>query len=444
MLSSPSTVMRILGVCFALALAVAGIGLFPVQGQAAEATRVVSAGHRTDQYLDANLSVAWSHDGKSAAILRELENQSGGGRILLVRDLAYRQSRDTLTLRVDAGLFHDLSVYAVLPVVVDDSRAIDFHGGGNCDPALAAACVDEKNATILSDGILPSSNAGFGWDSEHNRSYQRPSETVFRGPSRRGIEYLGLGARYAIFNQTRNNVKPTWIVGLESRFAVGSDQQFDLANATKNRAVGPGYHQYVLSTVFSRRFETIDPYLGMWYMMPHAPKGSIFRRYALGTGKFSQPQHQVGTEFGVEIQAWEHPGAVQRINIEARGRLGLRLDGLAQSEFWEPLSGLSTCPGTPASCRMDVDRDLTGDGKIDPNPGVVRSPAYGLAGGDIGLNVLVGRHVRFRGLCGMTFEQSRFLTDAGSGNELYDAPGRRFYIDDSQSWHIFLDGGYLF
>jgi hypothetical protein len=282
----------------------------------------------------------------------------------------------------------------------------------------------------------------FGLDAPHQRGFVSGSDTVFRSPTRQGLEYLGIGASWAAFNQSQDESKPTWILRFEARFAVAPAQSFDPAQPDANHAVGPGYNQYLLSTVFARRFGGLEPYLGGWYMLPVATDGGPYSRYTLGKGGYGGPQQRAGVELGLESVVWEDAAARQRISLELRGRLEGRFFGLAQSDLWEPLSGASTCP--KVACRPGVDRDLTGDGVVDPNPGLVRSPSYGLFGGDAGLNVQVGRYVRFRALFGVVYEQDRFVSDGRSGFDVYDLPGRRFRIEDSHDWHLYIDGGMLF
>jgi len=406
---------------------------------------VVSGSRGPGQRFDFNLSVGWTHEQKTAYIKREREGQATSGVIALDKELVYRQRRDVLNLRADFGVIRDLSLFAVTPLVLADVRSLDFDRTGACAGGSTAGCVDENNATILRDGILPRPGPmGYGIDAQHGRRFAAGSDGVFRGATRKGLESLGLGASLALFNQERDDTGPTWIVRFESRLAVSSDMRFDPADPKANTAVGPGYHQFVLSTIFSRRFSSMEPYLGMWYIEPVAKGDSVFKRFTLGSGAFTGPQRRAGAEIGLEAVAWQDARARQRINVELRGRMELRLFGLAQSEIWEPLSGSTRCPATAGACRTDVDRDLTGDRIVDANPGVVRSPTYGLYGGDAGLSVQVGRTVRFRGLGGVTFEQARFLTDTRSRAQVYDVPGRRFRVEDSRSWRIFLDGGLMF
>ena len=132
----------------------------------------------------------------------------------------------------------------------------------------------------MQDNILPGyQTSTYGLDAQHNRPYQDPSKTVFGGPTRNGLEYLGLGLTWAAFNQARDDTKPTWTLGFDALLDVGKDMRFDRLNPGGNNGVGLGYHQLVWSTSVSRRFRHFDPYFGAWYMLPVRASGSPFQHY---------------------------------------------------------------------------------------------------------------------------------------------------------------------
>lgn len=440
MLCYRRAVRRNLNAILAVAVAVGGLRA----ARAAEVSRVVSGSKGPGDLVDIQLSLGWTHESRRAALKRELEGQATGGQIALRNDLVYRQTRDALRLRADVGIWRDLSLFLALPLVLADDRSLDFDRS-SCGALAAAGCVDENNATLLRDGILPGYGmASFGLDAQHQRPFQRPSETVFRGPTRKGLEYLALGASWALLNQDRDFTHPTWIVRLEARLAVGGDMRFDPQHAGANSAVGPGFHQFVLSTIFSRRLWTLEPFVDGWYLLPVATSGSPLAREVLGKRAADSPQHRAGADFGLEVVAWDDPRGQRRITLELGGRLELRMFGLEQGPLWEPLAGAAACAKDKTTCRRDVDSDLTGDGQVDPNPGTTRTPAYGILGGQAGIGVRSGRYLRFRGLFGLAYEQDHFLSDGFSGSDVYDLPGRRFRLEDGVSWNFMIEGGLLF
>jgi len=397
--------------------------------QAAEETRVVTGRLPAREWMDWTVSLDYLHEHEHGALKREYQAQDTGGHIGLVSDLLYQRSRDVMQLRGEAGLFKDLSLFTVLSIVVSDQRSLDFDRTNACasDPNL---CVDATNSTTLRDGILP----GYGT--------QLPSTTVFRGPTRRGFEYLGLGASWAVFNQARDDTKPTWLLRFETRLSLAEDMRFDPAAPGKNTGVGLGYHQFIFSTLFSRRFGPLEPYSGAWVVLPVLTQGSPFSAPGLSGGA----QKHLGFEAGMEATLWQDEQDKQaryRFAYELRGQAELRLDGLEQSPLWEALSGYPSCrPNNTAACRPGVDQDR--DGAASPNPGVTHSPRFGQIGGDTGISIQIGPHARLRSLFGLFWQQSRDLTDGSSGNAVYDVPGRRYRVEGGYLWRIFVDGGVVF
>ena len=399
--------------------------LVPAQAaDAAEVTRVLSA--RSLKDFDVDVSLSWQHDSSKASIKREIVEPTG---TLVANDLIHYQVRDSMQLRAEAGLVHDLSFFVAGSFVLGDQRGLDFDRS-NC---TTGNCVE----TLLRDGILPGTQgASWGLDAEKGgRPFQPPSGQLFRGPDRSGFEYLGLGLRWAAMNQARDQTKPTWTVGLETRLSVADDQRFDPGKPTANRSVGLGYHQILLTTLFSRRFGDYEPYMGGFFMQPALTSSSVYKN--AGTGSFASPQRRTGGQLGIEGTLWENPALHARFALETSARFEFRFEGLAQSELWEVLSGDPRCTTDASHCRpgIDVDSKLN----VAPNSGIVHSPAYGLLGGDAGLSAHFGRHARLRSLFGMLFEESHFLTDADSGNRVYAIPGRRFRVEGQYAWHLLVD-----
>jgi len=393
--------------------------------RAAEVTKVLSSQVLTTHSLkdiDFHFSLAWLHDQSTASVRREYVQTTGP---IVVNDVRYHQSRDALRLQAEAAIVQDLSLVLSSSLVVADDRSLDFDRRGEC---ATSACLE----TLLRDHFLPGDpSTSWGIDAEHGGSFQAPATTVFRGPRRSGFEYLGLGLRWAAMNQARDAKKPTWVLSLESRFSVAGDQRFNPAQPGANRAVGPGYHQLILASVFSRRFGAFEPYMGGWFMQPMLTSSSVYQHQ--GSGAYGAPQRRTGGDLGIESTVWEDLGYQTSLALEVVGRIEYRLEGLAQSELWEVLSGDPQCASNASLCRPGIDVDGA------PNSGVVRSPAYGLFGGDAGFSAHFGRYARMRGLFGMRFAEEHFLTDGASGNAVYDVPGRRFRIEGAYSWHILLD-----
>ena len=241
--------------------------------------------------------------------------------------------------------------------------------------------------------------------------------------------------------------------------------RYDAANPGGNTAVGPGYHQFIWSTYISKRFRYFDPYFGAWYMLPVRTNNSIYQEISGGNQTAVNPQQRAGVYAGVEQIAWENPRADQRVTVEFVARADEHFYGRSASELWEPLAGSSLCPSTPSACRPGIDSNL-GDPTASPYPGITETQQYATFGGHLGLNVQVGKYTHFRGLFGLDIDEPHYITYAGTGvdrngdgrvdsdpgsseaNVLYrdsiDAPGRRFKVEGTQIWSLFLEGSMMF
>ena len=448
---------------------------WPAQG--AEVTRVVSAMDGNNRF-DFNLTATWVHEVKSAFVKRELQSNLAP-ETEIIKDLQFAQTRDILNLRADVGILWDVGLHVDLPLVLSDASSLDFdRSESNCiypeNNTVRPTCVDVSNSTILRDGILPGYQTdSWGLDAEHNRQYSRAAGTfpgpsnVFKGPSRKGFENLGIGITWAPFNQNRDDTKPTWTLNFDAKLDIFKDKRFDPGAPGANTAVGQGYHQFIWSTFVDKRFRWFDPYFGAWYMLPARTNGSPFQKYG-PTQTSVNPQQQAGVMAGVEQIAWENPRGDQRVTVEARAHLEQHFFGRERSEIWEPLSGDSRCSvNAPANCRGGIDLDTNADGVLDtPHPGITDIESYGTIGGDVGLNVQVGRFIRFRGLFGLKSDMPHMITAAGAGvdsdpkdgrvdptnpaeaNPAYrqsiDLPGRRFRVEGSKIWTLFLQGSMMF
>jgi hypothetical protein len=441
--------------------------------RAAEVTRVVSALDDENRF-DFNLTLSWLHEAKSAFVKRESQADPAT-QTELIKDLKFSQSRDVLNLRMDFGILWDVGLHVEAPLVLADNRSLDFDqtaASGCVYPGDLSGnrptCVDQNNSTLLRDGILPGAGMmTYGLNAQNNgQGFAARAATVFRGPTRKGFENLGLGITWAAFNQMRDDTRPTWTLGFDAKLDIFSDMRFNPASPGGNTAVGLGYHQFIWSTFVSKRFRHFDPYFGAWYTLPVRTNGSLYQEIPNGNQTAINPQQRAGMMAGFEQIAWENPRANQRVTVEFRGRAEEHFFGRSASELWEPLSGSSKCTTTQAApdCRPGIDGNL-GDTRFDPYSGVTETQQYASFGGDAGLNIQVGKYARFRGLFGLLMDMPHFITYAGAGvdrnkdgrvdsgdpteananyRDAIDAPGRRFKVEGTQIWSLFLEGSIMF
>ena len=225
-------------------------------------TRVVSA-MDGDNRFDFNLTATWIHDVKSAFVKRELQSKLAPD-TEIIKDLQFAQTRDILNLRADVGILWDVGLHIDLPLVLSDASSLDFdRSESDCiypDPEAAMGTRPDLRRRFElhhparpDPARLPDRQLGPGRGTQPPvlapcRDLPGPAN-VFKGPSRKGFENLGVGITWAPFNQARDDTKPTWTLNFDAKLDIFKDKRFDPGNPNGNIAVGLGYHQFVWSTL---------------------------------------------------------------------------------------------------------------------------------------------------------------------------------------------------
>lgn len=350
---------------------------------AAEITDLASSFEK-DKPFGFKLGVNYSFNYKTARITREsvpyLQSPTTRGYLLghlglppgqdpqiteTVPDLVYTQRRHTMSIDAAIGLFQDLQLGISLPLVLRDERQYDLDrnaGFNSCD-ASDWACIASASSTYL-DGIYPIQPADQG----------ASGSTVFRPPVRGGsganmLDTLNLSLMGAPVSQRRDSTKPTWVIGVEAQISIGNIMQYDNTrlyldqNSPSQAAliqksvdldpkgqsgwngVSDGLHRIVLKTALSHRFKYVDPYLGVYYMLPFARTfsndGSPWKPDYGFAQKRASPQQQAGITFGFEATPLEQKEKGHRLALDFRAGLQFHFLGRGYSEGWELFSSSS-------------------------------------------------------------------------------------------------------
>jgi hypothetical protein len=457
----------------------------PTSASAAEVTRVATA-FEDDNRFDIHLGLAYSYNFKSAAILREWNSGTpADDENRLVKDLRYRQQRHMITANLEIGLWHDLSIYFALPVIISDQRdySFDQREGGDCiygddvPPEPSATCVNKNNSTTVRDGIIPrdgfdASQSGAPFD-----SFTGPgTELIFKGPGRRGIDQFWLGLKYGILNQEKRSHMPNWLVAFEARLGVGRPMKFTRNIAEEdpasNHTVGRRIHELGLWTALSRRYRFLDPYFTAFWRQSIRGANSQFENLeSKGAQDKKLPQSTAGITFGTEIVPFERKAKSIKVSLVLEGSATLHYGGRGYSEIWELLADSPAMIGTDdPTVADDCDREgAMSFARNDPgNPdyvttgggsnacrrfkGITDIQDYGTFGFNGGLNFHLGKFVRFMLGVNVLTDTRHFLTftnrgDADGGldddrveagttevnplrRDVVDNVGRRYVIDD--------------
>jgi hypothetical protein len=431
---------------------------FPAPVRAADVTDVASA-FDEDNPFDFRFRVRYDHMEKRAQIKRELEGLSPTQQtIAVLRDLAYAQTRDTLSLRAEVGLFQDLMLHAELPIILGEVETYNFDqsAGSACRfvPDPMPNCVNELNSTTIRDGIIDPPLMG---------------APLFKG-IRRGasggsgldaFDTFNFGLTWAPVAQHRDDTKPTWILAVEPQISIGNIKAFDRMHVDANHAVSEGVHRLNFRTAISHRWRFVEPYMAFWYMYP-VPRGdSLYKDYG-PSQSLKNPQQQGGTIFGAELVPFDRPNDGHKFFIDVRGRLDGHFSGKGYSEAWELLASSPAlgCDLAQAAYNPACNASLTTNSyQGQPYTGLTTIENYASLGADIGFGVQVGKHARFRTEFEYTHDQSHFITGEDIGvptnasgrvsapnefNPAYratiDQIGRRYRVDNVDMYNFSVWG----
>ncbi len=475
-----------LGVAVGTALAIAPLSAHadePVtaneprlMSETGEVTSVIDAFDKDDPF-DFSMSLGFRQSWKHSNIRRETSlfqpGLSTGGFVARTENVAsYSQSTTTLDIGADIGIFRDLAFALRIPLILSDTRQLDDLDGSS------------KNPERLADP----SGAG--------QLFSVP----FKSPSRSGVDFFSLGLDYAILNQQRDFTKPTWVVGVEGRFAVGSRLHAcndaapggikcpDPAHPGVDRdpGISRGMHGIAAQTVFSRRYGYVEPYSGFRFLAEFPQTNSDFgATNDLKGSLVNHPPLQGTFMMGLEVIPWEHREQFQRLLADFRFSGTYVSPGREYSELFDALgsSQASTLrSGAPSAFHFDSG----GKSVADPQSqqvfftGITDQQAYGRFTAQGEVTWQAGEYVKFSAGLGLTYAQSHLITSADSCNpdfrgdagaagpcheavtsanalggkvtgipnpnhrDAIDLPGHRFSADDTTIVDLWLRGVVMF
>jgi hypothetical protein len=442
-----------------------------LMSETAEVTSVVDAFDKDDPF-DLNLILGFQQTWKHANIRRETTlNQPGlsdGNFVASTENVAsYNQQISTLNVGADVGIYRDLALILRLPIILQDAQSLSDLDGSSRNPQRLQ-------------------------DSTGQQIFKVP----FTSPTRSGVDWFSVGIDWAIFNQQRDLTKPTWVIGLEGRFGVGSPMHACNANPSNgavecptpgkpgvNRDPGISRAMDSLSahTIFSRRFGYVEPYSGFWFLADFPQSNSDFGATDNLQGNLVNHPPLVGTfSMGMEVIPWERREQFQRLVFDVRASGTYHSEGREYTELFDALG--STQAGTLTSPNPGAYHNTAGGSVADPNAekvyftGITDQFAYASLGGRLGVTWQAGEYIKFVAGLDLTYNESHVITadqacnpsftnDPGaagpchttSGNTTrvtgipnpnyrptLDVPGNRFLSDDATIVDLWINGVVMF
>lgn len=439
-----------------------------------ENTTVIDAFDKDDVF-DANLLVTFRQSWKSANIRRESSiaqpGLAGGAFTAQNENIAsYRQSLSVLEVGGDVGIFHDFALSLRLPLVLADSRELSDLDGSSKNPQRLQ---DPNGDTLFS--------------------------VPFKSPTRSGVDQLNVGLNLAIFNQQRDESKPTWVIGAEARFALGERLHACNDNAqikcpdpknpfgaSRDPGVSRGMNTFIFQSVTSRRIGYIEPYTGFHMLVDVPQSNSDFGATSDVHGSLLNHPPIIGKFMvGMEVYPWEVREEFKRLVLDFKVRAGYHSPGREYSELFDALGASQAKTlrnANPGGYKAGLDGFTSvadpAQGKVYFT-GITDQQGFGELGGSAGVTLQIGEYTKFTAGLGLTHLQSHLITSAdacnpdfkssGSGasgpcrtgaatagggsstgipnpnhRPVIDLPGRRFSVDDTTIVDLWLSGVVMF
>ncbi len=305
--------------------------------RAAELTEVVDAFDvENDNPADFHLEPAFRHEAERGRITRE----AGCGpsvdpvrcpeeQTVFNRELDFTHVTSALDIEGQLGLFRDLELHFVLPIVISQRRTLEYADGVTPEISTFSPSLDRINA----DFAAISETDFFGTYTY----FDVPND----GRKRSGIGDIEIGIAWSPFSEQRNPHASTLTLGFDYTAPSGTPAR------RTNSGVGRGVHEIQLSILASRRLATwFDPYFGFRAGLPIASGNGLF--YKTPNSRHVAPGAHFDVTFGTEVIMADLPERGQRYSFDLGFDFGYQLEGRDYTALFEALS-TSPCNGlTPA------------------------------------------------------------------------------------------------
>lgn len=372
----------------------------------------------------------------------------------------YRRQKMTLNVALKAGLYKDLELRLNVPYVIQDVHGMRYASGVDA----ANSSIDPSDARIdadANDAFCPGGDNGANCSSTNAvdrldffstyRYFDLSDE--YRDITRGGFADPTIGIHWAPFNDARDPTKATLAIGMDWMLPLAPVRMAD------NDAVGSGMHELKWSIRSSKRFDFIEPYFGLDYVLPlPAPRSPIREIDQVrndGQVFFLPPQRGEIT-IGSEFIAYEDVEQGAKYGFDLRFKFGYTSEGRDYTPLFEHMTD-SPCNGKSLEEVLptyDADGNITSLGDVecawiaqqpasgplfggDPNPvynltaasgdtrfenfdGIMTVESYGSWTGRAGLLLQPSQYFAFKAHVQLQHQQEHFLTNARTGRDIDD------------------------
>jgi len=431
-------------------------------------TNVIDAMDGDDPF-DINVSLTFNREWSTGEIQREINDPAvatGRNSANNIPVGQHEHLRNTLTAGLQIGVFHDLSIYGLLPIVLSDTRNLK-QPDSDTDRDLSRRVRQETQPPT--------------WGAPVDASGQLAIFDVpFDSQARSGIPHVNVGIAWGIFNQFRDGALPTWVVMLEGQFAIGDpmrpcqrdpvtgdDVPYEnfatgergKCNGGNDQGISDGVHWLSVETRSSYRLRYVEPYAGLQFQVGFPAQASDQFKPGGDLDGFtnSAPPLQGMLTAGLAVIPWEARARHQRLTVD------LRLLGryISEGHYFSPLFDAL---GTSQSAYLQSPNYETEDtsGRSVMFQGLTDIEPHGRLSTRISIEMQAAEFVRFVIGAQMGWETPYSITYSDACNPNFNAdpgdpregncrggiinphhranidlPGRRFRIDDQFQLDLF-------
>jgi hypothetical protein len=323
---------------------------------AAHVTDVADAGDERHP-LEVDVDVTYDHTRRETRITREQSTANG---ILLVDELQHFETVDEIGFRLNVGLWHDLELHALAPLVINDTqnwRYADVNG------------VSVESASTLKNNHINISGCGAPGLCDPSAAPQ-PIVPVPGQSQRKGLRDPTIGLAWGPINELREvKLRPelfppdhpvaTWVVAFDYTLPVGSVDDpsiFGFNTGSPTGSVARKAHVFTLWTAFSKRYSVVEPYFRVSASAPVASPAAYdncnHKELLADVAQVNcdgawhgqtayKPPFYGSFWLGTEVVALEGPRGDQRLSFDVRGTVDYRGPGRDYTQITDALGKLT-------------------------------------------------------------------------------------------------------
>ena len=406
---------------------------------AAEVTQVLTAAEPNKPF-SLDFSVRWDRTQKRVRITREAANpptaDSPNGSIEEQTALRYTRVTNAIVPRLAIGVYQDLELHAELPYVLND----DTTWGAGTSHGFAS--------TVVQDNVL-NPDGGYCDPTNHTPCPIFPvPNTVYHGGR---ASDLKLGFAWAVFNDRKDDTKPTWVVGLDVTAptaqlyepvagrdlgATGQPWLSPYSVAANPGPVGEKIWRFDVYTALSKRMGPFDPYVKAHVVgMQRTPS------------TFSNCDHAAAMAARVPAEAASWAAAACAAD-PSQGNASLPyVAGLVAGAELVPYQDVAQ--GQKVSIDIRLTADYTSRARwynelTEATGKLLQTESYLSVGALFGLYLRASDNVALDATASLATDTSHFLTGEVPGTASYDArldaPGSRFRSTEASIFTVSVAG----